>query len=112
MNRKSLTVGSLINGKKQFLPSKNTNVPQSKIHLQQNRLHAELTPVSHQTLLDATLDQGQLLDYACRKGTCGRCTVEVITGASLLHTPNKKEQKKLQHLLTEGYRLACQATIR
>jgi 2Fe-2S ferredoxin len=112
LRRRTLTVGSLITKKQQIVPAKTIPVHQAKIHLQQNQSNFELVPVMDQTLLEAALQQGQSLDFKCRKGTCGRCTVKVTEGTSFLLPPNKKEQQKLNKLLMEGYRLACQTTIK
>lgn len=61
------------------------------------------------TLLDAALEQGCSIDYKCRKGTCGRCTVDILSGETFLSLKNEAEQKKLGASLR---RLACQAVMR
>jgi ferredoxin, 2Fe-2S len=56
------------------------------------------------------LNQGKQINYKCRKGTCGQCTVKIIKGPGL-SAPNELEQKKLKDELTNGYRLSCQTEI-
>lgn len=79
------------------------------IIVEQNGRRIEIHPVKGK-LLDAALNQGKQINYKCRKGTCGQCTVKVIKGQGL-SAPNEQEQKKLKNELTNGYRLACQAEI-
>ncbi len=60
------------------------------------------------TLLDAALKQGCSVQFKCRKGTCGRCAVDIISGSAYLTERNEAEQKKLG---TSPRRLACQAVL-
>lgn len=62
-----------------------------------------------QSILDAALEQNVALNYSCKKGTCGKCKVNVVNGNHYLQTVNGHEEKKLQSLIKSGYRLACQA---
>jgi ferredoxin, 2Fe-2S len=114
MNNRVLTVGSLIPEKlivKQEAPVLNETpkIETEEIIVEQNGSKIEIHPVKGK-LLDAALNQGKQINYKCRKGTCGQCTVKVIKGPGL-SAPNEQEQKKLKNELTIGYRLACQAEI-
>lgn len=114
MNNRVLTVGSLIPGRlivKQQAPVLNETpkIVTEEIIVEQNGSKIEIQPVKGK-LLDAALNQGKQINYKCRKGTCGQCTVKVIKGPGL-SAPNELEQKKLKNELTNGYRLACQAEI-
>jgi ferredoxin, 2Fe-2S len=124
MNRRAFTVGSLIPGiplspfptlsehKTSHTPVAATSKvekQQKKIVLTQNGNRFEIMPVKG-NLLDVALTQGNPLQYKCKKGTCGQCTVKVIEGAGL-SDPNSQEHKKLTKDIQNGYRLACQAEI-
>ncbi|MFX3625693.1 MAG: 2Fe-2S iron-sulfur cluster-binding protein [Ectobacillus sp.] len=82
-----------------------------KIVVSQDGKRYEIQPAKGQLLLDAALQQGQALNYKCRKGTCGACKVKVDEGAMKLLPPNEQEQTKLKDSLREGYRLACQSVM-
>ncbi|RJS59919.1 2Fe-2S iron-sulfur cluster-binding protein [Bacillus sp. PK3_68] len=118
MNNRKFTVGSLIPNQQTAEPvtvAWQTQQPPKKqlktsIRLLQNGQTFHVKRFKG-NLLEAALKQNQALQFKCRKGTCGVCTVKVIEGASLLSLPNEQEQKKLKQSLTEGYRLACQAVI-
>lgn len=75
----------------------------------QNKKTFEIRPIKG-TLLDAALSQGKPVQYKCRKGTCGQCTVKVIEAVGL-DNPKALEHKKLGKEIANGYRLACQAEI-
>lgn len=46
----------------------------------------------------------------CKHGFCGKCKVKVLSGNT--SKPNQKEIKKLgEQAISEGNRLACQATF-
>lgn len=79
------------------------------IIVEQNGSHFE---IQHEkgNLLDAALKQGKPIQYKCRKGTCGQCTIKVVQ-AQGLSSPNEQEHKKLKGQLANGYRLACQTAI-
>jgi 2Fe-2S ferredoxin len=118
MKEIKLTVGSLIpKSSVAFQVPKVTfsvTKPQVKseiIHLLQNRTTFNIQPVKGQLLLDTALQQGQSLNYKCRKGTCGACTVKILDGAAFLSPTTHKEQKKLKTAINDSYRLACQAII-
>lgn len=114
MNNRVLTVGSLIPGRMMVKPPtpelyESKKVKTEGIIVEQNGKRMEIHPVKGK-LLDVALNQGEPIQYKCRKGTCGQCTVKVIK-ASTLSAPSEQEQKKLKNELTNGYRLACQAEI-
>ncbi|WP_209124277.1 2Fe-2S iron-sulfur cluster binding domain-containing protein [Alkalihalobacillus sp. BA299] len=83
-----------------------------KIEVMQNSKTFTITPnQKNRLLLDLALDQNQLLAYKCKKGSCGKCTVKVMSGNSCLKEVTTQEQKKLQDQVNFGYRLACQAIV-
>jgi 2Fe-2S ferredoxin len=126
LNDRKLTVGSLIMNN--FHSSENksennqdnsltkstksnkveTSTEQRKILISQNRTTFSVTPVKEKTLLDSALKQGQSLQYKCKKGTCGRCMVQILKGKDQLNSPNDQEISKLNEFLEDDYRLACQ----
>jgi ferredoxin len=129
VNKRVLTVGSLIPGKMAPVPKSHLmerslfekeepkqqstvikEVPTlEKIIVIQGEKKFEISPIKGK-LLDAALNQGKPIIYKCRKGTCGQCTVQVLHGTGL-SKPNEQEHKKLGNQLSNGYRLACQAVI-
>jgi ferredoxin, 2Fe-2S len=119
MVRRVYTVGSLIPGKElthlaELVKAKpiKAEAPVAKssiIVLQQHGKNFEICPAKGM-LLDVALNQGKPLQYKCRKGTCGQCTVKVINGVGL-SLPNDLEKKKLGDQVAGGLRLACQAEI-
>jgi ferredoxin, 2Fe-2S len=114
MNNRIFTVGSLIPGRlivKQQAPV-STETPKTKtteMIVEQNGNKILIQPVKGK-LLDIALNQGKRINYKCRKGTCGQCTVKVVKGPGL-SAPNELEEKKLKNEISNGYRLACQAEI-
>ncbi|MGM0879179.1 MAG: 2Fe-2S iron-sulfur cluster-binding protein [Bacillota bacterium] len=121
MVKRVWTVGSLIQGKmilkqvQKQVSKPDISTLQSghikKIIVLQNEKRFEIQPDKGK-LLDVALNQGKALQYKCRKGTCGLCTVKIVDAGSGLSEPNEKEQKKLNKALNDGCRLACQAEIR
>lgn len=114
MNNRIFTVGSLIPGRLIIKPPapKHTErkiIKVEDIIVEQNGNRMEIQRVNGK-LLDAALNQGKQINYKCRKGTCGQCTVKVLKGPGL-SAPNEQEKKKLKNEITNGYRLACQAEI-
>jgi len=118
--RKPLTVGSLIPGRQappvslsnhRSSPSRSCQ-PEAMIRLKQNDTVFAIRPQAGQLLLDAALSQLQPLSYKCRKGSCGKCAVQLLAGSHLLSPPTAAEQTKLEETLQQGYRLACQTWIR
>jgi 2Fe-2S ferredoxin len=85
---------------------------QSQRLFYENNLTFKVYPTAGKLLLDAALEQGQKLNYKCKKGTCGVCMVKIDEGESLLYPANQKEHKKLKNDLNFSYRLACQALIK
>ncbi|WP_156153458.1 2Fe-2S iron-sulfur cluster-binding protein [Domibacillus robiginosus] len=114
---KEWTVGSLIPGREATrLQPKQPNrsaeekkLPAPMIEWKQKERSCSVPVTSGVTLLDAALRQGCTIDYKCRKGTCGRCAVEVMSGETFLSSKNEAERKKLG---AAPRRLACQAVIR
>lgn len=93
MNKRAFTVGSLF--PRNITINKDSRFKQECQHLNEiilfpNQMRFEIEPTKG-NLLDVALDQGQALQYKCRKGTCGVCTVKVINGVSSLSLPNEKE---------------------
>lgn len=129
--RKQLTVGSLIPGRSDVQMSSPAPVPvqpqtsvkktemsparpQSEQKLVQVKQRSQTMPVRYtpsQTLLQAALTQAQPIAYKCQQGHCGKCSVQIVAGASLLDTPTGQEKAKLGEKLATGYRLACQSTF-
>ncbi|MDR7237825.1 2Fe-2S iron-sulfur cluster-binding protein [Neobacillus drentensis] len=125
MNNRVFTVGTLIPGKiapvrnsptstlvEKVEPKQRSNEIKThfeKIIVVQGSNKFEISP-SKGKLLDAALNQGKPINYKCRKGTCGQCTVQVQQGPGL-SKPNEREQEKLGNEVNNGYRLACQAVI-
>lgn len=115
MANRTFTVGSLIPGKQPTEPPLQVRQAakqkqKADIRLLQNGQTFRVQRFRG-NLLNEALKQGQAINFKCRKGTCGVCTVKVTDGSSFLSPPNEKERKKLKHALTEGCRLACQAAI-
>jgi ferredoxin, 2Fe-2S len=95
----------------QHLKIVNPSVNETKriMEIEQNQTHFQIAVKKNQTILDAALEQNLALDYKCKKGTCGKCKVKVVSGRTYLHPANSLEENKLNHLLQTGFRLACQA---
>lgn len=125
---KRLTLGSLIPGKEtgSVKPRRNersgtgiphlfiseTDTPWKKsVRLIQNNKTYIIRPVKGLTLLDSALAENVPIDYKCKKGSCGRCKVAVLSGSELLSIPNEQEKQKLSGLENEGFRLACQSLV-
>jgi ferredoxin, 2Fe-2S len=119
MERRVYTVGSLIPGSMiqtqaataPNIPVLNQNVKPNleKIIVMQNGNRYEISAVKG-NLLDIALNQGNPIQFKCRKGTCGQCKVKIVQG-QMLSKPNELEQKLLKKELDNGFRLACQAEI-
>lgn len=134
--RKKLTVGSLIPGRPMHTvnPSAHSPVEQTvvparalakspqrhalssstenkTVRLKQQDQEFRIRFASCQTLLQAAQEQGQPLAYKCQQGHCGKCTVQLMAGSTLLASPTHQEQEKLGRKLAQGYRLACQSTF-
>jgi 2Fe-2S ferredoxin len=86
----------------------NNHTDQSEILISQNNTTFSVKPLEEETLLDSALQQGHALQYKCKKGTCGQCTVQVLKGKDQLNSPNNQEKIKLNESLNDEYRLACQ----
>jgi ferredoxin len=135
--RKGLTVGSLIPGQNvpkassdlATLPSQLTQPTQPLQHaskpapivakgMNQKTVRVKQRDQEHLirlipgvTLLDAALSQKEDLAYKCQQGHCGKCTVQIISGVSLLGSPTEQEREKLGSKIAMGYRLACQTAF-
>lgn len=121
--RKGLTVGSLIPGKTRTVASElpshhdktaavaKTNANPRMVRVKQRNQEHSIPFVPGATLLDAALQQKEELAYKCQQGHCGKCTVQVISGISLLGSPTEQEWTKLGSKIAMGYRLACQTTF-
>lgn len=122
--RKGLTVGSLIPGKigttaasrlpsyqDQTIAVAKTNAKPRIVRVKQRNQEHSIPFLTGATLLDAALQQKKDLAYKCQQGHCGKCTVQVISGISLLGAPTEQERTKLGSKIAMGYRLACQTTF-
>lgn len=119
MERRVYTVGSLIPGSMTLtqapsahaIPVSNQSIKPNleKIIVMQNGNRYEISAVKG-NLLDIALNQGNPIQFKCRKGTCGQCKVKIVQGQTLSE-PNEQEQKMLKKELDNGYRLACQTEI-
>jgi ferredoxin, 2Fe-2S len=79
------------------------------LEIQQNHSQYKIEVEKNQSILEAALSQGVGLEYKCQKGTCGRCKVKILNGGTYLLQANHLEEKKLEKLIQNGFRLACQA---
>nr|WP_083388495.1 2Fe-2S iron-sulfur cluster-binding protein [Anaerobacillus isosaccharinicus]MBA5585928.1 (2Fe-2S)-binding protein [Anaerobacillus isosaccharinicus]QOY35784.1 (2Fe-2S)-binding protein [Anaerobacillus isosaccharinicus] len=117
MKVRKLTVGSLKEGiskeVSQEVTKKELDVMNDKFQFEvlQNNKYFFIEPKKGTTLLEAAINQGQLLEYKCKKGTCGKCTIKVEKGSECLEKPTTQEQKKLGANLNSDYRLAGQSII-
>ncbi|MBM7647415.1 ferredoxin [Bacillus ectoiniformans] len=123
MTKKAFSVGSLIPGRETVHQSPQQVKKDDHIQLSQKSdavqeikgsqkgVSWKVTPIKGQSLLETALEQKQQIQYKCRKGTCGVCTVTVEEGQALLSEPNTAEEKKLGTALKDDCRLACQAAI-
>ena len=82
------------------------------MEIKQNQRYFQWEVKKGQSILDAALEQNVSLDYKCKKGTCGKCKVKLVNGSTYLQPVNSLEEKKLNHLIQSGFRLACQAEAR
>lgn len=60
---------------------------------------------SHETILEAALRAGVVLDYACSSGTCGRCLARLVSGQVEEIKPREFVVSEAQKL--QGYMLTC-----
>lgn len=119
---KRLTIGSLKAGASETLALKETQVNSIVIakkafreikrilEIEQKQNYFKFEIGSGQKILDAAIEQGIALEYKCRKGTCGKCKLRVVSGQSYLCEPNQTEVNKLENQVNAGFRLACQAS--
>lgn len=119
---KKLTIGSLKYGRIKstvsivehpvFMENLIVNETNRGLEIEQNQRYFQVEVKKGQSILDAALEQNLSLDYNCKKGTCGKCKVKLVKGSTYLQPANSLEEKKLNHLIQGGYRLACQAIAR
>ncbi|MGP4080999.1 2Fe-2S iron-sulfur cluster-binding protein [Pseudalkalibacillus sp. R45] len=127
--KKALTVGSLKSQSAPAAASENDapqkaekassnvaepheNHPVPTLYFIQNGSAYSVRPDKDMTLLDSALQQGNELDFKCKKGTCGRCKVQLLKGKTILTEPNDQEKEKLDNLINQGFRLACQTRLK
>ncbi|WP_051556534.1 2Fe-2S iron-sulfur cluster-binding protein [Alkalihalobacterium bogoriense] len=119
---KKLTVGSLIEGKQNRIQIENaivekTNVKKEQkkepaeakeriIQIEQHGRRYEVKSEQNVSVLEQALNQKVPIDYKCRKGSCGKCEVMIVSGHDVLSKRTDKEIEKLQE---PTHRLACQA---
>lgn len=119
MNKKKWTVGSLIPGMGtvrevpvQVVEERKgdkTAAVVSIIEIRQGSVSCSVPVKSGVILLDGALGQGCDIKYKCKKGTCGVCTVDILSGSGHLSSRNEAEQKKNGQ---PEKRLACQAVMK
>jgi ferredoxin len=68
----------------------------------------------HGTLMARCLAIGLPVASSCSgRGACGRCAVEILSGAEGLEAADPHEQRVLRlNQLPEGWRLSCQCRVR
>ena len=86
-------------------------MPNVKLHVDGTIVEQEVKENANLVVL-AGIRQFPKLKYGCGMGRCTKCTCQVIEGAEGLAPPNWKEEKMLGDKVNEGYRLACQFTIK
>ncbi|MGG3451526.1 2Fe-2S iron-sulfur cluster-binding protein [Domibacillus aminovorans] len=116
MNKKKWTVGSLIPGMEtvrevpvQVVEEKKVDKTAPVVEIRQGSVSCSVPVKSGVILLDGALEQGCGIKYKCRKGTCGVCTVDILSDSDHLSSRNEAEQKKLGQ---SAKRLACQAVMK
>jgi ferredoxin, 2Fe-2S len=95
-----------------FIERTTVNETSKVMEIKQNQRYFQVPIKKGQSILDAALEQNLSLDYKCKKGTCGKCKVKLVSGTTYLQPANSLEEKKLHHLIQNGFRLACQAIAR
>lgn len=117
---KEFTIGSLKYNHTQHIVSVDRSIHMNKrpvyilnrvIEMKQNQRYFRVEVKKGQSILEAALEQNVFLDYKCKKGTCGKCKVELVNGSTYLQPANDLEEKKLKHLIQKGFRLACQSIV-
>ena len=114
---KKLTIGSLKYNSIERSLSMNESVSIQKasvslskvVSIKQNQRYFQIEIQNGQSILEAALMKNVPLDYKCKKGTCGKCKVQLVDGNLNLQPTNELEERKLRHLIQSGFRLACQA---
>jgi ferredoxin len=124
MKSRKLTVGSL-KTKEKVIPNykavenhttfqfvnKSEKRKINRIEVMQNNRNYTIIAQKKSSLLDLALEQNQMLSFKCKKGSCGKCKVKILSGTSCLEDFTKQERKTLKDQLDLQYRLSCQAIV-
>lgn len=86
-------------------------MPKVKLHVDGTIVEQEVKEDANLVVL-AGIRQFPKLKYGCGIGRCTKCACQVINGAEAIAPPNWKEEKMLGDKVKEGYRLACQFTVK
>jgi ferredoxin len=86
-------------------------MPKVTLHVDGTIVEQEVKENANLVVL-AGIRQFPKLKYGCGMGRCTKCACQVIDGGEGLEPPNWKEKKMLGEKAEEGFRLACQLTIR
>jgi len=79
----------------------------SKIHITiDGRTISFQLQYNHLSILDAALQNGADLPFACKGGVCCTCKAKLVNGNVTMHNNYALEQEEIQ----QGYILTCQAT--
>jgi len=74
--------------------------------------YTQEVPANSNLVVLAGLKKFPHLRYGCGMGKCTRCRVRVLAGMEQFPEPNWKEKRLGEEKLNEGWRLACQLTIK
>jgi len=73
----------------------------------------QIEPETGLTLLDLAMKHKVEWAFSCTRGTCARCRCLVTEGMEWLNEPTDAELDRLEpEEIEEGFRLACQATVK
>ncbi len=65
-----------------------------------------------QGLMKACGEEGTSIAFSCRRGQCGTCRTDIVSGAENLSPPEPQELLTLQAIEAKpGQRLACQCKV-
>ncbi|UOE94031.1 2Fe-2S iron-sulfur cluster binding domain-containing protein [Alkalihalobacillus sp. LMS39] len=122
--QKKLTVGSLIEGKQNNIHIENAivekktvekqekrktkEVEKKSIEIEQHGRRYEVQPEQNVSVLEQALNQKVPIDYKCKKGSCGKCEVTIVSGHGML---SKRTDEEIAKLTEPTHRLACQAVF-
>lgn len=83
------------------------------LELKTRKMQKQLAPETGLSLLDHALKADVDWGFSCARGTCARCRCYVAEGRELLSEPSEAEEDRLEpEELEQGYRLACQCTVK